>query len=134
MLWPNYRPRLFAFGGLKLHHQFSGYPAAVLHLDALGLRPIADLGGVVCGDGRPPAETLLPAFGSSPAGCRVPVERLAECIGVLVVEVYLVVRAVKREPDCTFGLTAIDVIDEQRLDFLGHCSPLTTQMNWPNSV
>ena len=50
---------------LELHHQFGGYPAAVLHIDALGPGPLADLGGV---QARSPVRAR--AAGWPPGSCR----------------------------------------------------------------
>ena len=37
---------LLGGGRLELGHQFSGYPSAVFHFDALGLGPLTDLSSV----------------------------------------------------------------------------------------
>ena len=59
--WPrrfsgNSRQPLLAGGRLELDHQFGRHPAAVFHLDALRLGPLADLGGVQAAR-RSPAAT-----------------------------------------------------------------------------
>src|SRR5215472_13239938 len=52
---------------LELHDQFSGYPAAILHFNALGLGPLAYAGGVqpAC---RSPARTAGRRRGSADRG------------------------------------------------------------------
>jgi hypothetical protein len=49
---------LLAGRRLELDHQFSGYPPAVFHLDALRLGPLADLSGVQPA-GRSPAPAAV---------------------------------------------------------------------------
>jgi hypothetical protein len=100
---------------LELHDQFTGYPAAVLHVNALGLGPLAYLGGVqpACRSptraaGRPPGSAAGPPGSTHIAGQGVP-----QLLGVPGVQVDLVLRAVQGETDRSFGGTAVKVIDEQ---------------------
>ena len=71
--------RLLPGGRLELDHQFSWHPATGLHLDALGLGPLADRGGVQpvrrsapgAAD-RPPGRPAGPAGGTYVASQRIP--------------------------------------------------------------
>ena len=105
---------------LELHDQFSRYPAAVLHFDALGLGPFAYLGGVqpACrtparAAGRPPGSAAGPPGRTHVAGQGIP-----QLLRVPGVQVDLVFRAVQAETDGSLGGTAVKVIDEQGLYFL----------------
>src|SRR5690349_3490855 len=113
---------------LKLHDQFSGYPAAIRHFNALSLGPLAYLGWVqpACrstarATRRPPGSAAGPPGSTHVAGQGIP-----QLLGILGVQVDLVLRAVQAETDRSFGGTAIKVIDEQGLYLLGHdfCSVL----------
>src|SRR5437868_3061884 len=121
---------------LELHDQFSGYPAAILHFNALGLGPLAYLGGVQSARrsparaaGRPPGSAAGPPGSTCVAGQGIP-----QLLGMLGVQVDLVLRAVQAETDGSFGGTAVKVIDEQGLYLLSHgrSSPLTDL--WRTSV
>ena len=53
----------------KLHDQFGGYPAAILHFNALGPGPLAYLGGVQPARRSPArAARLLPRSAADPPG------------------------------------------------------------------
>jgi hypothetical protein len=92
-------PILLAGRRLKFDYQFSGYPSAVFEADALGLGPLADLGGVQPTRGRAAAAAgWAPGNASDPAGsAQVAGECIAELLGVLGVQVDLVVGAVQSE-------------------------------------
>src|SRR6516162_6654925 len=104
---------------LKLHDQFSGYTAAILHFNALGLGPLAYLGGVqpAC---RPPAR----AARRPPGSTHVAGQRIAQLPGMPGVQVDLILRAVQAETDGSLGGTAVMVIDEQGLYLLSHGRPV----------
>ena len=116
------RQTLFPGRGLELDHQFSRYPSAVFHLDALRLGPLADLGGVQPARRRPaPAPGRPPGTAPcAPGSGHKRRQRVPQCPGVLGAQVDLVLGAVQREPDSTLGLAAINVIDEQSLYLLSH--------------
>jgi hypothetical protein len=102
---------------LELHDEFSGYPAAVLHFNALGLGPLAYLGGVqpACRSlaraaRRPPGSAADPPGSAHVAGQSIP-----QILGMPGVQVDLVLRAVQAETDGSFGGTAVKVVYEQGL-------------------
>jgi hypothetical protein len=94
--------------------------AAVLDLDALLPGPLADLGGVDGGAAAPGAG-CGPGRAAGPPGVR---EVLLQCLAELVVvrgaEVDLVFRAVQAEADGAGRLAAVEVVNEQGLNSLGH--------------
>jgi hypothetical protein len=47
-------------------------------------------------------------------------QRRAQFLAVLAVQIDLIVRAVEGEPHRTFGLAAIEIVNEQRCDLLRH--------------
>jgi len=116
---------LLSGGGLELHDQLGGHPAAVLYLDALRFGPLADLGAA-----GPACPCLAPAPGSVPrTGCsppargHVPGQGIAQLLGVLGVQVDFILGAVQAEADRALSLAAVKVIDVQGLYLLGHgCS------------
>src|SRR5262249_21346584 len=97
------------------------YPAAVLHLDALRLGPLADLGGV-----QPvrcwlaSAARLAPGSADPAASGCIARQRVAQRLGVLGVQVDLVVGTVEAEADRSLSGAAVQVINEQGLHFLRH--------------
>ena len=106
---------------LELHDQFSGYPTAILHFNALSLGPLAHLSGVqparrsaAHAARRPPGSAAGPPGSTDVAGQGIP-----QLLGMLCVQVDLVVRAVQAETDGSFGGTAVKVIDEQGLYLMG---------------
>jgi hypothetical protein len=106
---------LLACCDLELHYQFSGYPPAVLHVDALGLGPLAYLGGVrpACrfpagAAGRPQGSAADPLGSTDVAGLGIP-----QLLGVPDVQVDLVLLAVQAEADVSLGGTAVEVIADQ---------------------
>src|SRR6185437_7349891 len=107
---------------LEFDDEFGGYPAAVFDVDALGLGPLADFGGVqgvrlrfACAAGWRPG-----AGADAAAGGHIACQGVSQFLCVLGVEVDLVVGAVQSEADSAFGLAAVEVIDEEGLYFLGH--------------
>jgi hypothetical protein len=110
---------------LELDDQLRWYPATVLDVNALRLRPVPDLGavqpaGTGTGTGPAPAPRRPPRTGSAPGGPNVAREGRTQLLDVPGAQVDLVLRAVQPEPDRALCLTAIDVVDEQRLYPLGH--------------
>jgi hypothetical protein len=105
---------LLSGGGLEFHHQLGGHPATVFYLDALGFGPLADFGGVHTVRRSPASASCRPA--SSAAGparsAHITRKRVSQCLGVLLVQVDLVLRAVQPETDRSFGGAAVKVIDE----------------------
>jgi hypothetical protein len=76
----------------ELHDQFSGYSASVLHLDALSLGPLADLGSV-----QPPLRSSAPDAGGPagsaadpPPGPDIRGQGVPQLLGVLGVQVDLI--------------------------------------------
>jgi len=105
---------------LVFRDEVGRHPTAVLDVVAVPLGPFADLGGV---DGGSAAEAAWRAAGGAAylaAVLDVLPERLAQLIGVLAAEVNLVVRAVQAEPDRAVRRAAVDVVNEERLNPLGH--------------
>jgi hypothetical protein len=99
---PKPRPRgtfrqLLSGGGLELDDELGGHPSAVLHLDALRLGPLADLGAVVAVCRRLAAAPGWPP-GTAPGPPRRPhVARqcIPQCLGVPGVQVDLVLGTVQ---------------------------------------
>src|SRR5262249_5895256 len=89
-------PDLLSGGGLEPGDHFSGYPAAVLHRDALRLGPLADPGAVMPARRRPaPAPSGPP--GTAPGPPRRPhvaCQRIPQSLGVPGVQVDLILGAV----------------------------------------
>src|SRR5689334_18556084 len=107
---------------LELHDELSGYPTAILHFNALGLGPLAYLGGVQSarrsparGARRPPGSAAGP-----PSSTHVARQGIPQLLGMLGVQVDLVLRAVQAETDGSLGGTAVKIIDEQGLNLLSH--------------
>ena len=101
----------------ELHDQFGGYPAAILHFNALGLGPLAYLGGVqparrspARAARQPPASAADPPGSTCVAGQGIP-----QLLGMPGVQVDLVLRAVQAETDGSLGGTGVKVIDQQGL-------------------
>src|SRR5262245_59983193 len=113
---------LFPGGGLELDHQLGGHPAAVLYVNALGLSPLTDLGGVQPGGRRPPRGAIRPPGAASgpPRGAHVGRQRLTQRLGVRGVQVDLVLGAVQAETDRPFRLGPVEVVDEHSLYLLSH--------------
>ena len=114
---------------LNSDYQLGRDPAAVFDLDALGLGPLADLGGVQPARRSPPPGPRRPASSAAgpPRSAHIPRQRVAQLPGVLFVQVDLVLGAIQPEPDRSLGGAAVQVIDEQGLDLLGRVRviPLT---------
>src|ERR1700760_1776730 len=109
---------LLSSGGLELDHQLGGHPSEVLHLDALRLGPLANLGRVQAVRRRfasapdwPPRPTPGPARRLHVARQRPP-QRL-DMSGF---QVDLVICAVQAEADR--ALAAVEVVDDQGLYLL----------------
>src|SRR6266568_1311094 len=127
LILPSARLALFLGSGLELDYQLGRYPSAVFHLDALCLGPLTDLGAV-----QPPSRCPTPAPGRPsgasscpPGSSHITRQRGPQRLGMFRAQVDLVLRTVQPEPDSTFSLTAIKVIDEQGLYLLSHgCSVL----------
>src|SRR6202034_4274235 len=93
---------------------------AVLDVDALLFGPLADLGGVDGGAAAPGAGRA-PGGAAGPPGVReVLLQRRTELVVVRGAEVDLVFCAVEAEADSAGRLTAVEVVNEQGLNFLGH--------------
>ena len=106
---------------LKLHDQFSGYPTAILHFNALSLGPLAHLGGVQPAR-RSPARAARgpPGRAAGPPGsAHVAGQGIPQLLGMPGVQVDLAVRAVQAETDGFLGGTAVKVIYEQGLYLMG---------------
>ena len=125
-------PALLARCRLELHDQFGGYPAAVLYVNALGLGPLAYLGGVqpACRSparaaGRPPGSTA-----DSPGSIHVAVRASRSSWACLVFRSisYSVPSRPKRTvPSAALPSRSSINVDKQGLYLLGHgrSSPLT---------
>src|SRR5258708_23791123 len=99
-----------------------GNPAAFLNIDPLLPGPGAD-GHGVDGAGAPAAAAAgsIARRTADLAGVGdVRCEGIAQGAAVIGVQVDFVVGAVEGEPDCSLGLAAVHVVDEQGLDLLGH--------------
>ena len=104
--------RLLAGCCLERDYEFSGYPAAVFHVDALGLGPLADLNGV-----QSACRCPVPATGGSAGGAADPPPGLyaggkgvPQLLGVLGVQVDLILGAVESEADRDLGGAAVEVV------------------------
>src|SRR5690606_5551143 len=96
-------------------------PPPVADGEAVGARPLADRGAVPARG--PPTRTATRAGGAAADLARVadpPGECVAELCGVRRRQVDLVAHAVERERDRLVGRSAVDVIDKDDLNFLGH--------------
>jgi len=115
-------PDLLCGGGLELDHQFGGHPSAVLHVDALRLGPLADLGAVHPVRPRPEAAAGWPTGTASgpPRSLHVARQRVPQRPGVLGVQVDLILGAVQSESDGILSGAAVEVIDEQDLYLLSY--------------
>src|SRR5690606_22969164 len=108
-----------------------GYTATVAHPVPVRLRPGPDLGALL------PAQSARPLAGTPATaltGVRAPrpfderLRRVTQLLVVLVAQINLICRAVKREGDRLTGLAAIEIVDENHLRMLGHpaiLSPLS---------
>ena len=121
---------------LELHDEFSGYPSAILHFNALGLGPPAYLGGVqsirlrfASAAGWPPGAGAE----SAASGC-IACQGVSQLPGMLGVQVDLVLRAVQAETDGSVGGTAVKVIDEQGLYLLSHGRSIPLADLWRTSA
>jgi hypothetical protein len=114
--------RLPSCSGLEFNYKFGGYPSAVFDVDALGLGPLVDFGGVQGARLRfAPAAGWPPGAGADAAGGgHIACQSVPQLLGVLGVQVDLVLGAVEAEPDSAFGLAAVEVVDEEGLDLLGY--------------
>ena len=103
--------------GLELHYEFRRYPAAVFDVDALGLGPLADSGGVESARLRFASAAGWPprAGADSAASSDVACQGVSQLLCVLGVQVDLVLSAIYSEPDSAIGLAAVEVIDEESL-------------------
>src|SRR5580692_11498844 len=123
--WPVGVAGLISGGRLELNYQFCGYPATVLHIDALRLGPLTHLNGV-----QPVRRCLAaaadwpPCTAAGPAGCAdVACHCITERLGMFGVQVNLVLGPVQAEADRAFCGAAVKVVDEQGLHSLRHgCS------------
>src|SRR6476620_995723 len=96
----------------------AGDPSALGDLEAVGLRPLADLAGRRArraGSRRRATSAARPA-GVADVGC----ERLAKGIGVLGVQVDFVILAVETKGQGFVGIRLVDVIDQNDVDLLRH--------------
>src|ERR1700759_5052772 len=124
---------LFSGRGLELDHQLGGNAAAVLYVNALGLGPLADFGGVQPGRRGSPRRPCWPPGGPAPGPPgRADVGRqcLTQRLGVTGIQVDLVLGAVQPETDCPFGLTSVEVIDEHSLYLLSHGVSFLSPVFW----
>src|SRR5690349_10105589 len=113
--------------GLESGHHLGGHPSAVLHVNALCLGPLADLRAVHTAPRCPASAPSWPpgtASGST-RGLHVACQCIPQCLGMLGVQINLILGAVQSEPDSAFGLTAIEVVDEQGLYLLSHRCPIS---------
>src|SRR5271167_3737227 len=105
---------LLSRGRLELHDQFRGHPPAVLNLNALGLGPLPNRGGVgsVGTCSLPPAAAWPP--GSSArcptSGINVPRHRSPKRVSIVGAQVDLILRAVQPQTSGFLCLAAIEVI------------------------
>ena len=106
-------------GRLVLGDDLGRDPAALFDLKPLRLGPGAHLGVTDAAAGG-----LAPGLPCPPGGAGDPAARLdvagqgrPQLLSVLGAQVDLVVRSVQPEKDRAFRLTAVDVIDEERLNF-----------------
>ena len=101
-------------GGLEFGDQLGWHSAAILYLDALCLGPLTDLGGVQPARRSPTPCSRCPTGTAAdpPRGADIAGQRVAERLGVFLVQVDLVLRTVDPEPDGSFGGTAVKVIYE----------------------
>ena len=121
-------------GCLELHDQFRRHPPAVLNLNALGLGPLPNRGGVgSVGTGRLTPASAWPPSSSAwrPAsGVDVPRQRFPQRVSILSAQVDLILRAVQPEAHCGLCLTTIEVIYKQGLNLLRHActTPLLREL------
>src|SRR5207249_4811180 len=119
--------------GLELDHQFGGHPSAVLHVDALRLGPLADLGAVHPVRPRPAAAAGRPA-GTAPRPPRrlhIARQHVPQRAGMPGVQVDLILGAVQSEADGALSLAAVKVVDEHGLDLLGHTATFPHRLHLP---
>ena len=109
---------------LNFTTRFRRHPPAVLNLNALGLGPLPDRGGVgSVGTGR-----LTPAPAWPPGsrarrptrGIDVSCQCFPQRVGILSAQVDLVLRAIQPEAHGSLCVAAIEVIDKQSLYLLSH--------------
>ena len=98
---PKVSQPLLSGRGLESGHHLGWYPAAVCHLDALRLGPLADLSGAgPIGPCPAPPPGKAPRTASGPAGRpHVARQLIPQCLGVLGVQVDLILGAVQPELD-----------------------------------
>jgi len=125
---------LLAGCSLELDDQFSGYPPAVFHLDALRLGPLSDLGGV-----QPVRRSPAPSAGGSagatanpPPSPHIGRQRVPQLLRMLGVQVDLILRAVQPEADRALRGAAVQIIDEQGRTFWATAAPFFTVTGAPS--
>src|SRR5271155_2926378 len=111
--------RLLLRRRLELDDQFGWYPAAVFDLDALSLGPLPDRCRVRPGGGgsAAPVPAWTPGSRSRRPACgaNVRLQCLPHRLGVPGAQVDLIFRAVEPEAHRVFGLSAIQIVDQEGL-------------------
>src|SRR5258708_23988993 len=120
----------------ELNDELGRDPSAVLDVVAVLPRPGADSNGI---DGAGlAARTAWPRLARRSADLAgvvdVTPERGTQLLVVLAAEVYFVFSPVQGEADGSVGLAAIDVVDEQGLDSLGHVNCSVMWRVGPSSI
>jgi len=113
---------LLSGGGLEFDYELGGHPATVFYVDALGLGPLANFGGVQAGRRSPASVPGWPASSAAgpPRSAHIARKSVPQRPGVLGAQVDLILGTVQSETDGSLGFSAVKVIDEQGLDLLGH--------------
>ena len=125
---------LLAGRRLELHDQFSGYPPAIFHLDALRLGPLPDLGSV-----QPTRRPLAPATGGptgaavdSPPSPHEDSQCVPQLLGMPAVQVDFIFRAVQPKADCAFGGAAVQVNEQGLYPLWAMAAPFLTMTGAPS--
>src|SRR5260370_22558865 len=108
---------------LELDDQFGWYPPAVFDVDTLSLGPLQDRCRVRPGGGSAaPVSAWAPGNRSRRPACgaNVRLQCLPHRLGVLGAQVDLIFRAVEPEAHRVFGLSAVQIVDQQGLYLLRH--------------
>ena len=103
--WDRTARVLLSRGGLKFDYELGRYSAAIFDVDALGLGPLTDFGGVqsvrlrlASAAGWPPGAGAE----SAASGC-IACQSVSQLPGMLGVQVDLVLGTVQPEPDSAFS-------------------------------